>query len=170
MIFGMLILTFNSCKSYCVPGAKPQGLITQDQAANLEANYLLKKEQIQNGSASLNNEPQDFFWTIDELQNYICYAKEEAAKKGKKVNGFRFYLGAKPLNKTNNPSSLTLFVVPTEKKEVAKLKVANFSTTSRSTTDGVEINDSDANDNIDGIDPLDYAGAGHPPKPFKIGK
>ena len=112
-------------------------------------------------------EPRFILNSVDELEKYICYAKEEAAKKGKKVSGFRFYLGAKPLNMTNNPSSLTLFVVPTEKKEGAKLKVANFSTSSRSTTDGVEINDPEGNDNIDGIKALDFAGAGNPPLVYR---
>ncbi len=71
-MFGILALTLNSCKVYCIPGVEPKGLITENQAATLEANYLNKRKQIENGSVSLMDEPRDFFWEISEIENYIC--------------------------------------------------------------------------------------------------
>lgn len=150
------ILTMNSCKTCCTP----KGLINVDQASNLESNYLSKRQQILNGSTEYSEDTREFWWSIDELESYICYAKEQANKQGKKVNGFRIYLGAYPLDiSTDQVGQNTIFMVPTELKtdDGTKSLIINKSKL---------IESSNSNENIQGICPLDYAGAGNPPKAY----
>lgn len=154
VMLGMIILTLNSCRIY----TNPQGLITENEIDNLEAHYLIKIREIDKGNDSISKEPRDFFWTIDELQNYIYYTKKEASKQGKKVSGFRFYIGAKPYkNRTDQPDAITLYVLPTTKKEIGNLRAEN------SSNDTIIINDPNTNESMEGIKALEVAGAGKPP-------
>ncbi len=158
---GIFILTLNSCSTCCLPGKKPQGLITKTQGANLEHNYLQKKKQIASGSTAYNNDVRDFWFSAEKLQDYICYAKEEAKKQGKEVSGFRIYLGSLPLDSAVPMEEVvgfnTVFIVPTESTSKTML---------RSTGDTKPDSNGQDDTNIDGINPMDYAGGGYPPHVF----
>ncbi len=50
-------------------------------------------------------------FTLQEIEQYIAYAKQEAAKSGKKVEGLRIYYGV--YTKGKNKDYTTVFLVPT---------------------------------------------------------
>lgn len=168
--FGFIAFSLQSCKICCTRGKIPSGLITTLQAENLQHNFLEKKEQIIDGSKEYNNDVRDFWFSVDRLEDYICYAKNEAKKQGKSVSGFRIYLGAQPLASqvpTGAPVGLnTVFIVPTEHvMPAATLMKLTSTPNSKGNAKG---NPKD-NTNITTIDPLDFAGGGNPPNIYDDG-
>ncbi len=91
------------------------------------------------------------YYTLEELESYIAYAKREAAKQNIDLDGFRIYMGLFP----NEPkfgekqNFLTVFISPTGRP--ATQKGAFFSTTQEGSSD------------ITGIGALEYGGNGNPP-------
>lgn len=166
--FGFIAFSLQSCKICCTSGKIPSGLITTSQAENLQHNFLEKKEQIINGSNEYNNDVRDFWFSVDRLEDYICYAKNEAKKQGKSVSGFRIYLGAQPLASqvpTGAPVGLnTVFIVPTEHAMLPNKTLMNTTTSSFNPK-----GDTKDNTNITTIDPLDFAGGGNPPNIYDDG-
>ncbi|MBB4807382.1 hypothetical protein HNP38_002686 [Chryseobacterium defluvii] len=166
----ILLLLQTSCiciKKCCTPEQIPQGLITNSQAYNLQTNYRNKQEQIQSGHAAVYADDVDSFWfSKEKLKEYICYAEEEASKNGKTVNGFRIYMGAYPLNSISDSKIgyNTVFIVPTEKKTLPPVNSNAKMSGSDASTETIEGNNSE---DINSVSPLDYAGAGNPPKVFR---
>lgn len=91
---------------------KPKGCISLEEAKKLEANYVNIIEKTL--SRSLDEEEcREFWWPLEDIEEYIAYVKEEAAKKGYKNLGFRFYLGKYDGEK----GQTTLFIAPTREGE-----------------------------------------------------
>ena len=87
---------------------------------------------------------REFWYSLEELQEYLDYVKEESDKQGVKKPGIRIYFGAYP--KTNGKKSFaTIFLAPT--KEAA--------------AEGIET--SGLNENNYDIDPLNHGTGGNPP-------
>ncbi|MFO7720879.1 MAG: hypothetical protein R6W85_10625 [Gillisia sp.] len=59
---------------------------------------------------------REFWYSLDELQEYLDYVREKSKEQGVKKPGIRFYLGAYPTKK-DKKGYATLFLAPT--KEVA---------------------------------------------------
>lgn len=94
---------------------KPKKCISVEDAKKLEANYVSIIEK--NQSRSLGEEEcREFWWPLEEIEEYIAYVKDEAAKKGYKNLGLRFYLGKYEGKKRQT----TLFIAPTRKGEEKK--------------------------------------------------
>ncbi len=91
------------------------------------------------------------YYTLEELESYIAYAKREAAKQKIDLDGFRIYMGLFPDDPKFNDKRnfLTVFISPTGRP--ATQKGAFFSTTQEPGSD------------ITGIGSLEYGGMGEPP-------
>lgn len=89
-------------------------LITNEQAAELNACYKAKQN---NGFGAENDE--DFscssWYSLEDLEGYINYVKQEALKKKIPVDGIRFYFGVYPENAEDKSKAgqNTLFMCPT---------------------------------------------------------
>ncbi|MBZ9630529.1 hypothetical protein LB465_07025 [Salegentibacter sp. LM13S] len=91
---------------------------------------------------------REFWYSVDELQEYLDYVKEKSKEQGVEKPGIRFYLGAYP--KTNEKKSYTtMFLSPTKE--------------AKGDTENAE-EDSDPN-NYE-IEPYNTIGSGWPPMEY----
>ncbi|MDG3582152.1 MULTISPECIES: hypothetical protein [Galbibacter] len=101
---------------------KPKKCITPKKAQKLEEKFAktirkaLKKEFGKDFSC-------EFWWSVDELEEYIKYFKEEAKQKGYTDLGLRFSLGM--YEDDEKDGDISGFIKPTgTKAETASLKSA----------------------------------------------
>lgn len=151
-------LVFNSCKEE-PRFDEPQNLISADVARLLNSNYNQTRHRLI--SSSIQREDANAIWySIEELENYINYAKRKARDQNYSLTGLRFYLGAYPENSQDYGEAAgltTVFVSPTGRRlNVQKGSVLNLPAT---TMQQVE-----ENPDIESIDAMNYGGMGHPPK------
>ena len=59
---------------------------------------------------------RDFWYSIDELQEYLDYVREKSKEQGVVKPGIRFYLGAYPTTKEKKGYT-TIFLAPTKEAE-----------------------------------------------------
>lgn len=114
LCYVFLITIITSCHdqdSYVKP---PGGVISIEEAKLLDRTYTETRQSILE-SALGREEGRSSWWSIDELEAYIAYAKFQAEEKGMRVKGFRIYQGAYPKNYGDHKraGSATLFIVPT---------------------------------------------------------
>lgn len=94
---------------------KPKKCITHKKAVKLQENYVktidkgLKKEFRKEFSSQ-------FWWSLEELEEYIAYFKQEAKEKGYKDLGLRFSLGKH--EDTDKEGAISGFIMPTGVKDV----------------------------------------------------
>lgn len=88
---------------------------------------------------------REFWYSLEELQEYLDYVREKSEEQGIKKPGIRFYLGAYPKTK-DEKGYATIFLAPT-KEALAQ--------------PGGEEQDSELN-NYE-IEPLNTVSGGHPP-------
>jgi hypothetical protein len=94
---------------------RPKQLISIAKGKELSKNYNLKyastiasKDKIDDANA--------VWFSIDELQNYINYIKEEGALKGNVIDGIRFYFGVYSNTESLDKAGFTtIFLSPTRK-------------------------------------------------------
>ncbi len=88
---------------------------------------------------------REFWYSVDELQEYLDYVKEKCKEQGLEKPGIRFYLGAYP--KTNEKKSYTtMFLSPTKEAK-----------------DDTENAKEDADPNNYEIEPMNIVSSGWPP-------
>ena len=123
---------------------KPAKCISVEEARKVQDEWIRTRgKEIRRGQGY--DDTREFWYSLEELQEYLDYVKEKSKEQGVKKPGIRIYLGAYP--KTNGKKSYsTLFLAPT--KEAVK-----------STDD--EDDESDANNY--NIDPLNQNNGGQPP-------
>lgn len=147
-----------------VPEGKPAGIISIEEAAQLESYYKqefygainnLKATQYPNYDGAV----RDIWFDLDELKQYIYYVETQAKKKGYKNLGLRIYFGAKDQLGQDGKvyPRQTVFFVPT----------ANPTADTKTQTGGAQLSvkaeqDFSDNKNILSIDRLNYGGAGVP--------
>ena len=147
------ILLFRSCdKKY----ETPKQLITTEVAKNLNQNYISQRSTIIEQSIG-RIDATAAWYSIEELENYLHYAKSEAKRNDKEMSGVRFYLGVYPndtVTYQEKAGLTTVFLSPTVKRNPNVLKPQRFqgNTTTEENVDAAE------------IQPLNYGGMGHPPK------
>lgn len=90
---------------------KPKGCITVEEARELQKNYVDKIEKTLEKSLGCQ-ECREFWWSIEEMEEYIKYVKKKARKKGYKNLGLRFYLG-KYGKHQHEHEHVTMFISPT---------------------------------------------------------
>lgn len=132
---------------------KPKKCITKDNAKKLQKNYVkiiekaLKKE--------LGKEQvRDFWWSLEDIEQYISYVKEEAAKKGYENLGLRFFMGK--YDDGTKDGQTTMFIAPTK----------NAKPVSQESAKSASDDGNDDNETIGDIDPYNDNQGGWPPSDY----
>ncbi|WP_067146288.1 hypothetical protein [Pseudotamlana agarivorans] len=104
---------------------KPDGVITINEAQDLHQAWQDKNAALFNkaGSSKFSEQHQSFWWSLEDIRNYLDYAQQEAKDKGYNMNGIRVYLAAYPEKEGQN----TLFIAPTGYENTVKASVLNLS-------------------------------------------
>ncbi len=90
---------------------------------------------------------REFWWSVEELQDYLKYVKKQSRKQGIDNPGIRMYFGAYPASKCKMGKGYsTLFLAPT-------------GAPAGGGKDGID----DAPNNYD-IEAYNFSQSGHPPK------
>lgn len=120
---------------------KPPKCISVDQARELQNRWVNSRgKQIERGQGY--KDTREFWFSLEELQEYLDYVREESQKQGAVNPGIRVYFGAYPPGKFNRTKSYsTVFLAPTK-------DVTNSPTTTENNYD---------------IDPLNESSGGVPP-------
>lgn len=129
---------------------QPKQLITKEFAKQLNQEYNAERANLK--ARITHEEDANAVWySLEELENYINYIKEEGESQGIEVTGIRFYLGVYPKNTEAKEKigKTTIFLTPTKKNDV----------------DGV-MRFAVMEENVDAteIEPMNYGTMGNPPK------
>lgn len=129
---------------------EPKQLITSEFAKQLNQEYIKERANLK---AKINGEEDAnaVWYSLEELENYINYIKEEGESKGIEVTGIRFYFGVYPKNteEKGKAGKTTIFLTPTKKNDV----------------DGVmRMVVMEENADATEIEPMNYGTMGNPPK------
>lgn len=135
----------------------PKGLITSTEAKELNQQFIKTRSKdlnriVKKESGNPKKEDAISSWfSLEELENYITYVKEEGTKKGLTVNGLRIYFGAYSNNvkKQDKKDLSTVFFAPT---------IAKPATLQKSSSTLVE-----SSSDIESLDALNYGQQGDPP-------
>ena len=160
---------------------RPDGAISPKKAAQLDQNYTNTRYELINkylgqrardpkkgkytqmemdSLMQADSEKRGFmdnrssWWSIDEIEAYIAYAKQEAKKNNYLLDGLRIYQGAYNDTVINGKKQIglaTVFIVPTGKKAVGQ-KGSIFPT--------IAVKESS---DISGVYPLNEGHRGDPP-------
>jgi hypothetical protein len=90
---------------------------------------------------------REFWYSVEELQEYLNYVKEKSAEQGVKNPGIRIYYGAYPKSSVKK-SYATVFLAPTKERSAP--------------AEGEDETSVNAVNNYD-IDPLNESSGGMPP-------
>ena len=110
---------------------KPKGVITPTQAKALNNNWTKYREAAVDSAArqqGRNKDDRSTWWSLDDIENYIAYSKNQTDSLGYAMTGMRVYLGVYGKNAGQSKKDLTtMFMVPTVKKATAKASITPFS-------------------------------------------
>lgn len=126
IIIGALI-TYFFCPKQIGEGpvkiVKPKGVISVEKAKELNANWTLHRKAAVDSAAQKQGRNQDdrsTYWSLEDIENYLGYAKNQADSLGYQMTGIRVYLGVYGKNAGQTKKDLTtMFIVPTGKKSTA---------------------------------------------------
>ncbi len=98
--------------------SNPKGLITPEQAKILNDAYTPRCELV---SKDITKRPDNrsVWYSLEEIENFLSYAKEQAKELGYEMDGIRIYCGAYPEEKGEAGYS-TSFIIPTSSNEIGK--------------------------------------------------
>ncbi len=125
IILGALAMYFYTNGTEGEPKAlaiiKPKGVITPAEARALGRAFNLKHKIINDSlfKGSKTGDNRSSWWAIEDIQNYINYAENQAGELGYIMNGLRVYVGAYP-NANGETGLTTMFFIPTGYKNTAK--------------------------------------------------
>lgn len=109
---------------------KPKSVISVAQAKALNANWSQYREAAVDSAAKKQGRDKDNRWThwsLDDVENYIAYSKNQADSLGYEMTGIRVYLGVYGDNAGQSKKNLTtMFMVPTGKKSHAEASMSLF--------------------------------------------
>ncbi|MBZ9729162.1 hypothetical protein LB467_05640 [Salegentibacter sp. JZCK2] len=127
---------------------KPKKCISVEKAKQFEKKWVeTRGKDIENGEGYPDT--REFWYSLDELQEYLDYVREKSKEQKVKKPGIRIYLGAYP--QTNDKKSFsTIFLAPTKEK---------------SGNSDLETEE-DGDENNYEIEPLNDSTSGHPPKTY----
>ncbi|WP_412561083.1 hypothetical protein [Winogradskyella sp. MIT101101] len=119
VLLGALAMYYYCCGSIEMenesPITEPKGLITPKEAKTLDQAYNIK-HRIINDSLYKNSadggDNRSSWWKLEDIQNYINYAENQAGELGYTMDGIRVYLGAHP-NSGKETGLTTMFFIPT---------------------------------------------------------
>ncbi|MBV7270502.1 hypothetical protein [Winogradskyella luteola] len=124
IILGALAMYFYCCNDGITEPPeilKPAGLISSKEARTLDRAYDIRHKIISD-SLFRNTKEKDnrsSWWSIEDIQNYINYAENQAGELGYTMDGLRLYLGAYP-NSKDKTGLTTMFFVPTGTKNTSE--------------------------------------------------
>ena len=152
-ILGALAMYFYCCADIKEAAlVKPSGLITPAQAKALDANWTATRKRAVDSAAG-RPDNRSSWWSLEDIQNYLAYAENQADSLGYEMNGIRVYLGVYPGNTPNGKADYTtMFMVPTGRK-----------THSESNFNMLSLNMEAGNNNIPGGEGLNHGEPGEPP-------
>ncbi len=103
---------------------KPKGVISVKKAKELNKNWTMYRKSAVDSAAKKQGRNQDdrsSWWSLDEIENYLAYAKAQSDSLGCDMTGIRVYLGVYGKNAGQQKKDLTtMFIVPTGKKSKFK--------------------------------------------------
>lgn len=127
---------------------KPDNCISVEEARELHDNWKNTRHKHLNSCLQFEDK-REFTWSVEELEAYLKYVKQESKKQGIKNPGIRIYNGAYSKGKCKMQRGYsTLFMVPTG---------------SHAGESGKGISDMENNYKIAA---LNKGGSGHPPKEY----
>lgn len=93
---------------------KPQKCISVEKARELQDRWVNSRgREIERGQGY--KDTREFWFSLDELQEYIDYVREESQKQGAVNPGIRIYFGSYPPGANNREKSYsTVFLAPTK--------------------------------------------------------
>ncbi|WP_298553647.1 hypothetical protein [uncultured Algibacter sp.] len=141
IIFGIIIgavLTYYFCPRQCADmptiGEEvviPKGVISVAEATVLNDNWTkYRKPEIDSITQRQvgKNDNRWAGWSLEDIENYIDFAKREAKKQQQEIAGFRIYFGVYGEKAPNDKGYLsTLFWAPQLKAGTSKASFSNFS-------------------------------------------
>src|SRR5690606_26328959 len=120
VIGGLLTYYFCPRVEPIVKIVKPKGVITVEQAKVLNDNWTLHRKPAVDSAARKQGRLQDdrsVYWDLEDIENYLGYAKNYSDSLGYTMTGIRVYLGEYGENAGQTKKNLTtMFIVPTGKK------------------------------------------------------
>ncbi len=132
----------------------PEQTLSPREANVLEETYKNTRATILNDTLGFED-TREFWFSIDTLKKYIAYVEQEGAKMNKTGLGLRVYFGAYPQDGNYpNPGFSTVFFVPTA-KATNTTAVKGFAP--------MQSND----ENLDGLQALNYGSGGIPPNDYE---
>ncbi|GAA4270167.1 hypothetical protein [Hyunsoonleella aestuarii] len=103
---------------------KPSGVISIAEADSLNNNWTKFRKVAVDSAAKKQGRNKDnrwAAWSLDDIENYISYAKNQSDSLGYDMTGIRIYLGVYGKNAGQTKKNLTtMFMVPTGKKSVSQ--------------------------------------------------
>ncbi|NAS30064.1 hypothetical protein GTQ40_03695 [Flavobacteriaceae bacterium R38] len=150
LLLGISFLVLYSCQKPIDPIEKPKKTISIKEAKQLQDNYIRTRSVILKDTFGYEDSREVWF-SLEELEQYLSYVKQEATKKGYQDLGVRIYFGANDPTEKRKFGLSTVFLAPTGKKEYQRGSFLNFNY------------QDDHGENIYEIDPLNRGGVGDPP-------
>lgn len=95
---------------------KPKKCISVKEAKELQKNYVDKIEKTLKKELGCE-ECREFWWSLEEIEEYITYVKSEAKEKEYENLGLRFYLGHYGKKTKHHDDQMTMFIAPTGSQE-----------------------------------------------------
>src|SRR5690606_18320093 len=117
IIGGLLTYYFCPRSEPKVKIVKPKGVISIEQAKALSDNWTLYRKPAVDSAAKKQGREQDdrsTYWDLEDVENYIGFAKKSSDSWGYRMTGMRVYLGAYGENAAEDEKNLTtMFIVTT---------------------------------------------------------
>lgn len=134
---------------------KPNGVIPSSEASILNKQWTDKRKAA-NDKAAGKPDNRSSWWSVQDIQDYIDYAQNQAGQLGYTMDGIRVYLGVYPGSAPNGKADYTtMFLAPTGKKKKA--------TTNSLIHMENDTENSGPSPTIEGADVLNDSPTGHPP-------
>ncbi|MFC7347663.1 hypothetical protein ACFQO9_13125 [Chryseobacterium zhengzhouense] len=168
--FGALILAvFSLCVIRCTPppptppppvsDAYKSKLITKEEARVLFDEYSRTNNMILTKARNGNPDSRWYWFSLEEMESYIQYVKENADKQNLKDVGIRIYLGKYPENHPQNRMA---------KPEFAGYQTVFLMPTSKMTQDSISSRQrrgviTDENQDVENIQPMNMTNLSPPP-------
>ena len=132
-IIGALAVYFYCCNDDSVITdppeiIEPKGLIKPNEAKTLDQAYNLKHRIINDSlfkKSTNGGDNRSSWWSIEEIQNYINYAENQAGELGYTMDGLRVYLGSH-LDSVGQTGLTTMFFIPTGYKNTSQGSIFAF--------------------------------------------
>lgn len=97
---------------------------------------------------------REFWYSLDELQEYLDYVREKSKEQQVENPGIRFYLGAYPTTKKEK-GYCTMFLAPTKEASTKRIAIKK--------SNSIERAEDPLNSNNYEIDPMNIIRSGRPP-------